>query len=374
MTAVLARPWEGRRVLVTGASGFKGAWLSAWLQQLGAEVWGLGLAPESADDLFAAARLDRLIHWQEADIRDPATCRQAVEAARPHLVLHLAAQALVRPSYQDPLGTFATNVMGTAHLLDALRLAKQPCGVVIVTTDKCYRTGGAEVSYREADAMGGDDPYSASKGCAELVTHSYRTSFFPLARLADHGVAVASARAGNVIGPGDWATDRLVPDCVRSLREDQPIHIRKPHAIRPWQHVLEPLAGYLELADRLHPDRTLSLRRHAAQGWNFGPRPEDAVPVGALVESLIGAWGTGRWVDGSSPADPPESASLRLCIDRALTQLSWPPRWSFSQTIDATVAGYRALETAGTPAEVLAVMTDQIARYGSVPTPSEVTA
>ena len=361
-------------MLLTGASGFKGAWLSAWLKELGAEVWGLALAPEAPTDLFPSARMQELIHWKEGDIRDPATCREAVAAAEPDTVLHLAAQALVRPSYQDPIGTFATNVMGTAHLLDAVRQAGRPCGVVIVTTDKCYRTGSAHPSYREGDPMGGDDPYSASKGCAELVTDSYRASFFPPSDLTEHGVAVASARAGNVVGPGDWATDRLVPDCVRALLQGEPVHIRRPEAVRPWQHVLEPLAGYLELAERLHPDAPVATRRHASRGWNFGPRPEDAQPVRVVVDTMLEAWGEGTWIDGSSPQDPPESATLRLSIDQALTQLHWRPRWALAQTLAATVEGYRALASAQTPAEVRGVLSAQIARYGGAVASSEVLA
>ncbi len=337
--------WSGVDVLVTGSTGFKGAWLSAWLARKGARVTGAALPPPSGPSLFGQLDLARVIDQRLGDIRDPAFLEGVVASCRPRVVLHLAAQAIVRASYADPVATFATNVLGTAHLLEALRRAKQACAVVVVTSDKCYENVGWERGYRESDPMGGHDPYSASKGCAELLTSSWRRSFWPPARLAEHGVALASARAGNVVGPGDWARDRILPDAVRALAQGEPVPVRNPGATRPWQHVLEALGGYLALATRLRgPDPA-----PWCEGWNFGPRLEDARPVRDLVDGFCAAWGGGAgWKDHSSPGAPHEAPFLRLSIEKAADRLGWHPAWHFEQTVQRTAVGYKALLAAGT--------------------------
>jgi CDP-glucose 4,6-dehydratase len=283
------KPFEGRfagaPVLVTGSTGFKGAWLCAWLARLGARVSGAALAP-TTPSLFDALDLRATTSQHDGDIRDPAFLERVVAREQPRVVLHLAAQALVRASYDDPVGTFATNVQGTVHLLEAVRRAGRPCAVLVVTSDKCYENVGWEHGYRETDGLGGHDPYSASKACAELVAQSYRRAFFAPAKLAQHQVAIASARAGNVIGPGDWAKDRIVPDAVRALSAGQPLQVRAPRSTRPWQHVLDALSGYLALtALLLGPDAA-----GWAEAWNFGPTAEDARPVRSLADAFCQAW------------------------------------------------------------------------------------
>lgn len=345
--------FRGTRVLLTGATGFKGSWLAWWLTRLGAEVTGLAL-PATSTDLFSRLRLDKVIDLIEGDIRDPTVCTAAVARSRPQLVFHLAAQALVRPAYADPVGTLATNVMGTAHVLEAIRLADDPCGVVVVSSDKCYANREWEHGYRETDALGGHDPYSASKGAAEIVTASYRSSFFPPKKLRAHGIAVATARAGNVIGPGDLSPDRLVPDCVRAFQAGRDVDLRNPGSIRPWQHVMEPLTGYLMLAQRLHPDQRPRTRCKHSEAWNFGPLPGDACSVGTLRDALADAWGappgpawTGPQDDQTEADAPHEAARLRLSIDKAQERLGWQPTWTFDDAIRWTAIGYRQLLSEG---------------------------
>lgn len=350
--AELRRAYAGKRVLLTGHTGFKGAWMTMWLDSLGATVHGFALPPATSPSMFSALELHSRCHHREADIRDAAAVARAVAEAEPDFVFHLAAQALVRPSYERPLETIAVNVMGTAHVLDALRLARRRCSVVIVTSDKCYENREWLYGYRETDAMGGHDVYSMSKGATELVTASYRHSFFPRARLAEHGIAVASARAGNVIGGGDWAVDRILPDAVRALAKGQPIHVRNPRALRPWQHVLEPLAGYLILGARL----TAADGAAFADAWNFGPVAEDARTVRNLVEQTVATWGTGTWEDRSDPSAVHEASLLRLSIEKATTMLGWRPRWAFERTVQETVLWYKA-QAAGASAEELRSLT-----------------
>lgn len=318
--------WRGKRVFVTGHTGFKGSWLTLWLRQLGAEVTGFSLAPPTEPSLFEIARVHEGITDLRGDIRDAAALKQALVAARPEVVLHLAAQPLVRASYADPVGTYATNVMGVVHLLEAVRAAGCVRAVVNVTTDKCYENREWVWGYREDEAMGGHDPYSSSKGCAELVTSAYRRSFL------HEGVAVASARAGNVIGGGDWAADRLVPDVLRAFAAGTPVVIRNPHATRPWQHVLEPLSGYLLLAERLHAQG-----QAFAEGWNFGPADEDARPVGWIVQRLVELWGgKASWqLEGS--AQPHEANLLKLDCSKARQRLSWKARWTLDQSLQRIV-------------------------------------
>lgn len=324
------------RVLVTGHTGFKGSWLTRWLVRCGAEVHGLGLDPDEDATLFDSLRLaDILVSDQRSDIRDADLVARRVATIRPRFVFHLAAQPLVRLSYREPLETFQTNVLGTANLLDALRRTGDACSVVIVTTDKCYQNRGWTHGYRECDRLGGHDPYSASKAAAELITASFRDSFF-----RDSPVRVASARAGNVIGGGDWAADRLVPDCIRALAAGRPIEVRNRTSTRPWQHVLEPLSGYLHLAARLataEPGEANEL----ASGFNFGPSVASNRTVLELVREIVNHW-PGPWIDASDPDAVHEATLLHLSTDKAHHQLHWHPVWDFATTIEKTVAWYRA--------------------------------
>lgn len=322
---------RGRRVLLTGHTGFKGSWLLMWLRRQGATVTGYALeAP--ARSLYRQLSLDELCESNIADIRDLDRLRGAMEAAKPELIFHLAAQPLVLASYENPIETIQTNVVGTANLLEAVRLSGRPCAVVIVTSDKCYENRGSVYGYRETDPLGGHDVYSMSKAAAELVAASYRRSFFEQGR----EVRVATVRAGNVIGGGDYARDRIVPDCIEALTHGEKIRVRNPLFIRPWQHVLEPLEGYLTVAGRL-----LEEGDPFCEAWNFGPRAEDARPVRDLVEAVIDAWGGGSWFhDGSDAVH--EARSLRLSTDKALAALGWRPRWQFDQAVRMTVDWYRA--------------------------------
>jgi CDP-glucose 4,6-dehydratase len=322
--------WADQRVLVTGHTGFKGAWLSWWLKLMGAEVSGLALPPAPGPTLYAATGLGDEIDSRYGDIVDIDVVRSAIGDTRPTIILHLAAQALVRASYSDPASTFATNVVGTANVLEAARSVDGLRAVVSVTSDKCYENQEWDWGYRENEPMGGHDPYSASKGCAELVTSAMRRSFFD----APGGASIGSARAGNVIGGGDWAEDRLVPDMIRAFGEGEEVVIRRPEATRPWQHVLEPLSGYLLLAQQLADG-------HGAEGWNFGPRDDDARPVSWIVERLAGRWGDGAsWRierDG-----PHEATMLKLDCSKANNRLGWRPVMTLETAIDWTVDWYRA--------------------------------
>ncbi|APW36635.1 CDP-glucose 4,6-dehydratase [Rhodoferax koreense] len=322
--------WRGKRVLLTGHTGFKGSWLALWLHRLGAQVVGLSLPPATAPNLFDLAQVGNSIDHGVCDIRDAAALKKQVEEARPEVVLHLAAQALVRAGYREPVDTFATNVMGTAHLLDALRGLDSVRSVVVVTTDKVYRNNEWTYPYREDDALGGHDPYSASKAAAELVVASYRASF-----LQAQGVAVATARAGNVIGGGDWAEDRLVPDAVRAWLAGRPLEIRRPEAIRPWQHVLEPLAAYLVLAERLWRAPEL------AGAYNFGPATHEAATVRTVVQQAQTVFPQGEvlWGDGSQ--GPHEAGWLALEVAKARTALGVAPRWSLTTSVQRTLDWYR---------------------------------
>lgn len=330
--------WCGKRVLITGHTGFKGAWLALWLSRLGARVTGIGLPPLTQPSLFTLAGIDDLAHSHLQDLRDSHAVAAIVRQANPEIVLHLAAQALVRASYRDPLGTFATNVQGTAHLLDALRSVPEIRVVVAVTTDKVYRNLEHAFPYRETDVLGGHDPYSASKAAAELVIASYRDAF-----LAGQGVAVASARAGNVIGGGDWSEDRLIPDAVRAWDAERPLSIRRPNAIRPWQHVLEPLAAYLRLAERLWQQPEL------AGAYNFGPCTHEAATVREVIDQARTAYGTGEVVWGDGSEGPHEAGWLTLEIAKARALLGVEPRWTLAQSIEHSVHWYRRY-AAGAPA------------------------
>lgn len=325
--------WTGKRVFLTGHTGFKGSWLSLWLQHMGAEVTGFALAPPTDPALFDVARVADGMTSVIGDIRDQGALEAALIAADPEIVIHMAAQPLVRASYDDPVGTYATNVMGTVHLLDAVRRAGGVRAVCVVTTDKCYENREWAWGYREDEAMGGYDPYSNSKGCAELVTSAYRRSFFS----RDGAPALASGRAGNVIGGGDWAVDRLIPDILRAVATGEPVLIRNPLAIRPWQHVLEPLSGYLVLCQQLWSDPAA-----AAQAWNFGPRDDDARPVQWIVERMCALWGEGADWTRDESIQPHEANYLKLDISKARAGLHWQPHWTLGEALESIVAWHRA--------------------------------
>lgn len=346
--------WNERKVLLTGHTGFKGGWLSLWLQRLGAEVCGIALDPSTTPNLFQEAAIGDLIRSEIADIRDAARMKELVCDADPEILFHLAAQPLVRQSYEDPLATYSTNVMGTANVLDAARSAKNLRAIVVITTDKCYENREWIWPYRETDALGGHDPYSNSKACAELVVSSYRNSYFAPAKYSEHGVALATARAGNVIGGGDWSKDRLIPDMVRGFMAHEPVVIRNPLAIRPWQHVLEPLRGYLMLAQHLYAGMEMG------EAWNFGPEPGDAKPVQWVADYLVEHWGEGaRWKQADEQA-PHEAQLLKLDSSKASSKLKWVPALTIEQGVDMTLEWYQE-KVKGSDMRVLTL--SQIATY-----------
>ena len=325
--------WRGKRVFLTGHTGFKGSWLSLWLQSMGAELKGFALEPPTQPSLFNEVRVNLGMHSEIGDIRDLAAISASLKAFDPDILIHMAAQPLVRHSYRQPVETYATNVMGTVHVLEGARSCSRLRAIVNVTTDKCYENREWEWGYREIEPMGGYDPYSNSKGCSELVTSAYRNSFFNTKGAA----ALASARAGNVIGGGDWASDRLIPDILRAFEQHQPVVIRNPHATRPWQHVLEPLSGYLMLAEELYAHG-----QSYASGWNFGPSDDDARPVQWIVEHLVKSWGPGAsWqIDGGT--HPHEANYLKLDISKAKSRLSWQPRWPLVTALNHITEWHRA--------------------------------
>lgn len=339
--------WRGRRVFLTGHTGFKGSWLALWLTRMGAEVTGFALPTESPS-LFEQARVGELVHHVEGDIRDLAAVDAAMAAARPEVVFHLAAQSLVRLSYATPVETFATNVQGTVHVLDACRRVEGLKAVVCITSDKCYENRETDRPYREDDAMGGHDPYSASKGASELVVAAYRRSFF------QGGAKLASVRAGNVIGGGDWATDRLIPDLIRAMIAGGKPLIRSPDSIRPWQHVLEALGGYLMIAERLAEGSDW-----AATGWNFGPAESDTQPVRWIVQRMTDAWGSPGWVQEEGQ-QPHEAKLLRLDCTKAHNELGWRPALTLAESLDWIVDWHKAVED-GADARTTAL--DQIEQY-----------
>jgi len=347
--------WHGRRVFLTGHTGFKGGWLALWLQSMGAQVHGYALAPPTTPSLFEAARVAEGMHHTLGDIRDFEHLRAALTRCQPEVVLHLAAQPLVRLSYAQPVETYATNVMGTIHLLEAVRQTASVRAVVNVTTDKCYENREWVWGYREDEPMGGHDPYSSSKACSELVTSAYRRSF-----MKEAGVAIATARAGNVIGGGDWAADRLVPDILRAFERREPVVIRNPSATRPWQHVLEPLNGYLMLAEKLYVEGP-----GWAEAWNFGPHDHDARPVQWIVEHLTEHWGHGASWKRDDGAHPHEANHLKLDISKATSRLGWAPRWDLPKAL-AEVVSWQKTYLVGQP--IREFTTQQIQQYMQ-PTP-----
>ena len=327
MTKVNPLFWRDKRVFLTGHTGFKGSWLSLWLQSMGANLCGFALEPPTTPALFTQANVGAGMCSAINDIRDYPSLLVAMNGHKPEIVIHMAAQPLVRQSYIDPIETYSTNVMGTVHLFEAIRNVGSVRAVVNVTTDKCYENREWDWGYRENEPMGGYDPYSNSKGCSELITSAYRQSFF-----ANGQIAVASARAGNVLGGGDWATDRLVPDILRSFSAGVPVSIRNPESTRPWQHVLEPLSGYLILAERLY-----SHGQEFAQGWNFGPHDDDVMPVSWIVKKMAEEWGyEADWKIDENP-QPHEAKYLKLDISKAKASLGWSPRWNLSQALSKII-------------------------------------
>lgn len=348
--------WQGKRIFLTGHTGFKGSWISLWLQAMGAKVTGFALAPNTTPSLFEEARVSEGMASIIGDVRDQVALQKALAEAQPEIVLHMAAQPLVRYSYANPVETYATNVMGTVHLFDAIRQMSGIKAVVNVTSDKCYANREWVWGYRENDAMGGYDPYSNSKGCSELVTAAFRSSYFNPADYAKHGVALASGRAGNVIGGGDWALDRLIPDIMRAIEEGREVVIRSPNAIRPWQHVLEPLSGYLALAEKLYTDGA-----QYAEGWNFGPHDHDAKTVAWIVDNLTRIWGNGTaYRIDASAANLHEAHYLKLDCSKAHMKLGWQPRWNLLHTLEKISEWHKAHQ-AGSDMQALTLQ--QIREY-----------
>lgn len=348
--------WKGKRVFVTGHTGFKGAWLALWLHHLGAEVTGYSLAPHTDPSLFELAGLAGKMRSIKGDVRDYPALRTALQESRPEIVIHMAAQAIVRRSYQDPLETYGSNVMGTVHLLEAVRQTDGVRAVVNVTSDKCYDNREWLWGYRETDAMGGFDPYSSSKGCAELVTAAYRSSFFASAHPEQRKAGIASARAGNVVGGGDWARDRLVPDIIRAFMSGEKVLIRSPHAVRPWQHVLEPLCGYMMLAEQLYQGG-----KECADAWNFGPADHEARTVSWVVEKTAALWGEEAGFSVDANPHPHEAHYLKLDSSKARYLLGWKPCLDIHETMDWTVSWYKNLRD--NPSSAYEFTIGQIGRY-----------
>ena len=332
MIPALFNIYTNRRVLITGHTGFKGSWLCVLLHQLGAEIYGYALDPPTTPSLFNEAKIGELMTSFIGDIRDYNNLLKVMQQVQPEIVIHMAAQPLVMESYKNPVDTYAINVMGTVHLLEACRRTISVKAIVNVTTDKCYENREWHWGYRENEPMGGYDPYSNSKGCSELVTASYRNSYFNPAKYAEHGVALASARAGNVIGGGDWADDRLIPDFIRAISNSKEVKIRSPYAIRPWQHVLEPLTGYLSLAAKLYSEGA-----KYAEGWNFGPEDKDARNVEWITKTICEYWGDGALFSVETKPQPHEANYLKLDCSKSKAELGWVPKWDIDTTLKSIV-------------------------------------
>jgi CDP-glucose 4,6-dehydratase len=358
MQSIFGGVFKGVPVLVTGHTGFKGSWLSIWLNELGAQVIGYSLDPPTSPSNFEASRLAQRVVDIRSDVRDLDALRWAIEEHEPRVVFHLAAQPIVRVSHAEPKETFDTNVGGTVNVLEAIRLTGSVKVAVCITSDKCYLNQEWTWGYREIDRLGGHDPYSASKAMAELAIAAYRQSFFPVGRYEDHGVSVASARAGNVIGGGDWGKDRLVPDSLRALLEGRKVLVRHPDSVRPWQSVLEPLSGYLWLAAKL-----LQEGGKFAQALNFGPPEHKAVPVGTLVQRLLQLWGTGDWEVISTESDPHEAGLLQLSWNKAANHLGWEPVYTWSEALSGVVDWFKAYQSDKSSTDMYDVCVEQIRKY-----------
>jgi CDP-glucose 4,6-dehydratase len=347
--------WKGKKVFITGHTGFKGSWLCLWLHSLGANIYGYALDPPTDPSLFELCKINTLAQSTIADVRDGAALAKTMREAEPEIVIHMAAQPLVRDSYKMPVETYSINVMGTVNVFEAVRATKTVKAVINVTTDKCYENKEWAWGYRENEPLGGYDPYSNSKACSELITSAYRNSYFNPKEHPVHGVGLASARAGNVIGGGDWATDRLVPDCIRALLKNDKIFIRNPHAIRPWQHVLEPLSGYLLLAQKLYEEGP-----RYAEAWNFGPVDDDAKPVEWLVKRLCTKWGGSASYSVDPGKHPHEAHYLKLDCSKARSGLGWRPKWDLEKSIGCIIEWTKAY---GAHQDVAAVCRKQIEEY-----------
>ena len=343
----VVKNWDGRRVFLTGHTGFKGSWLALWLNRLGAQVRGYALDPCTEPNMFTLVGVGALVDDVRGDVRDCAKLGATMTEFAPEIVFHLAAQPLVRRSYTDPVGTYATNIMGTVHLMEAVRKTPTVRAVVCVTTDKCYQNQEWIWPYRESDPLGGYDPYASSKACAEIVSAAYRSSFFPVERMREHHVAVATARAGNVIGGGDWSEDRLIPDLIRGFKSGRPVLIRRPSAIRPWQHVLEPLYGYIGLAQKL-----LAEPLRFASTYNFGPNDEDIWPVERIANKVVQMWGDGASWMRDSVQGVHEDHVLRLDASKARAELGWKPRLNIEAALNWTTTWYRAWNQSDDVAEL----------------------
>ena len=355
---MVSRLWKGTRVFLTGHTGFKGGWLALWLARLGAEVRGYSLDPVTSPNLFSTARIGEVLSDVRGDIRDRNALNRAMHEFAPDVVFHLAAQPLVRLSYADPLSTYETNVMGTANVLESVRTTPSVRAVVVVTTDKCYENHEWQWGYRETDPLGGHDPYSSSKACVEIVSAAYRNSFFQRESSNGHGVLLATARAGNVIGGGDWSDDRLIPDLIRGFKSGEPVLIRRPKSIRPWQHVLEPLSGYLTLAERL-----LAGESQFASAWNFGPWDDDAWPVEKIAAAMAERWGKGAsWIIDNAPTVH-EAGYLKLDSSKARAALEWMPQLRLKCALEWVIDWYKACDSG---ADMQALTTNQIAEYESL--------
>ncbi|TGD82999.1 CDP-glucose 4,6-dehydratase [Hymenobacter wooponensis] len=355
----LQTTYQGKKVFLTGHTGFKGAWLLQWLHLLGAQVKGYALAPEQPEDLYNLIQGDTLCESVLADLRDHKRLEQEIVAFQPDFIFHLAAQPLVRLSYEIPAETFAVNAIGTAYVLDAVRKLEKPCTIVLITTDKVYENKEWVYPYRETDRLGGYDPYSASKACAELVINSYIQSFFNPAAYEQHRKGIAVGRAGNVIGGGDWAKDRIIPDIVRALRAEQPVTVRNPKAVRPWQHVLEPLSGYLLLGAKLAAE-PLSY----GGAWNFGPYAEDNKTVGDVVETAVSIWGSGSYVSPPLVNQPHEAGLLKLDISKATSELRWLPKYTSKEAISETINWYKIF--CNNPSNASEYTIEAVQRYASL--------
>lgn len=349
--------YKDKRVLITGHTGFKGSWLSIWLNELGANVVGYGLDPYTEDDNFIVSRLKDKIIDTRGDIRDCEKLQEVFTKYKPEILFHLAAQPLVRRSYEIPKETYEVNVMGTLNVLECIRNTDSVKVGVMITTDKCYENKEQIYPYRETDPMGGYDPYSSSKGCAEILIASYRNSFLSPKDYEKHGTSIASARAGNVIGGGDWSKDRIVPDCIRNLIENKDIEIRNPNAVRPWQHVLEPLSGYLNLASKMYNDGL-----NFCSGWNFGPNIDSIVPVKTVAEIIINKWGKGKWVDLSNHSAVHEANLLCLDCTKARVKLGWEPKLNIDGAVEYTVDWYKNYKNSN----VYNLCRKQILEYSSI--------
>ena len=348
--------WRGKRVFVTGHTGFKGSWLSIWLVSLGADVCGYALDPPTEPSLFARAGVAEIVTHIVGDVRDENALAKALREYRPDIVIHLAAQPIVRESYRHPVGTFATNIMGTVNLFESIRHCDSVHAALNVTTDKVYQNREWLWGYREDEALGGYDPYSASKACSDIITASYRDSFFnPKDYGSKHRTAVASARSGNVIGGGDWATDRLIPDCIRAFNAGQPLKIRNPNSIRPWQYVIEPLSGYLLLCERLYAGNL-----DAMGAWNFGPRPDDAMPVKWIIEQMMDGWKGAPGFEVEAGEHPHEANYLKLDYSKATAILGWNPRWGIRDALGKVLEWHFSTESGIPPRQVCEI---QLAAY-----------